>query len=263
MNAILAAEDIAVSFGSNRVLKSVSFELAEGEVLGCIGPNGAGKTVMLNIITGILKPDKGRLVFKGRNILKHDVAERARNGFGRTFQIPRSFSNMTAYENSLVGAMFGGGQSERMASRRVCEILSRIGLDDKKFDFAGKLSLLDRKRLEIGMALASNPEVLLLDEVAGGLTESEVARILEIVSWIKSSGISIIWIEHVLQTMLHGTDRVMLLAEGRNMLCGLPRDVMASREVEEVYLGVTGKPPRRRRKQFDAMPVERQGDGDA
>lgn len=252
MSVLLTVEDLSVSFGSNTVLKSVSFELGEGEVLGCIGPNGAGKTVMLNIITGIQKPDGGRFVFMGRDIMRLNVAERARIGVGRTFQIPRAFANMTAYENVLVGAVFGGGLSERTAGLKACEILSMIGLRRKISDFAGKLSLLDRKRLEIGVALASAPKALLLDEVAGGLTESEVTEILRIVAWIKSTGIGVIWIEHVLQTMLHGTDRVMLLAEGRNMLCGLPSDVMASREVEEAYLGAAREAPQRNRRRFGA-----------
>ncbi len=116
---ILTAEDIAISFGSNQVLKSVSFELSEGEVLGVIGPNGAGKTVMLNIITGILKADKGRLDFMGRDVFKQSIVERAKNGIGRTFQVPRSFSNMTVYENGLVGAVFGQSKSERTSGRRV------------------------------------------------------------------------------------------------------------------------------------------------
>ena len=248
MSIVLAAEDIAISFGSNHVLKSVSFVLGEGEVLGVIGPNGAGKTVMLNVIAGILKPDKGRLSFRGQDIFRYSVAQRARIGIGCTFQIPRPFSHMTVYENCLVGAVFGCGLSERAAGRRVHEIFDLIGLAHKKRDFAGKLSLLDRKRLEIGMALASEPKVLLLDEVAGGLTESEVTEILKIVAHIKYSGVGIIWIEHVLQTMLHGTDRVMLLAEGENILCGPPDEVMASPEVEMVYLGVAEKAPGKRRK---------------
>ncbi|MDR1245424.1 MAG: ATP-binding cassette domain-containing protein [Clostridiales Family XIII bacterium] len=262
MSALLTVEDISISFGNNRVLESVSFELSEGEVLGCIGPNGAGKTVMLNIITGMQKPDGGRFIFMGRDITRLNVADRARIGVGRTFQIPRAFANMTAYENVLVGAVFGGGQSERAAGRKACDILSVIGLSSKTSDFAGKLSLLDRKRLEIGVALASDPKALLLDEVAGGLTESEVTEILRIVGWIKSSGVGVVWIEHVLQTMLHGTDRVMLLSDGRNMLCGSPSEVMASREVEDAYLGVDRGTPRRKRRRFGTEFAERNGNRD-
>ncbi|MCL2392121.1 MAG: ATP-binding cassette domain-containing protein [Oscillospiraceae bacterium] len=251
---ILTAEDIAVSFGSNHVLKSVSFELGAGEVLGVIGPNGAGKTVLLNVISGIQKADKGKLVFKGQDLLKQSVVQRARNGFGRTFQIPRSFSQMTVFENCLVGAVFGRDMTERASKQKVREVLELIGLEQKKYEFAGKLGLLERKRLEIGMALTSDPKVLLLDEVAGGLTESEVTEVLEIVRRIKSSGIGIMWIEHVLQTMLSGTDRVMLLAEGTNVISGLPEEVMASPEVERVYLGSADNILKRKRKKFGAGP---------
>ncbi|MDR1571490.1 MAG: ATP-binding cassette domain-containing protein [Clostridiales Family XIII bacterium] len=237
MNTILEVRDLGISFGSNQVLKSVSFDLYENEILGVIGPNGAGKTVMLNILSGILKPGKGSVSFMGRDILPMSIVERTRLGFGRTFQIPRSFENMTAYENGLIGSVYGTGATERAASLKVPAILEMIGLSDRKGVFAGKLGLIDRKRLEIGVALASNPKLLLLDEVAGGLTESEVSDILGIVRGIKEAGVSVIWIEHVLQTMLEGTDRVMLLAEGRDVVCGPPEAVMSSKEVETAYLG--------------------------
>lgn len=234
---ILAVSDLAISFGSNQVLNSVNFELNDSEVLGVIGPNGAGKTVMLDILTGILKPTAGRITYLGEDITNKSLFDRCRMGFGRTFQIPRPFEKMTAYENIMVGGIFGAGLSQKAAGRKAADILELTGLYMKAGAFSGKLGLLDRKRLEIGVALASDPKMLLLDEVAGGLTESEVSDILEIVVKLKTSGISIIWIEHVLKTMLEGTDRVMCLAEGRDIICGLPAEVMASREVSEVYLG--------------------------
>lgn len=237
MNPVLTVEDLGISFGSNHVLKGVSFEVYENEVLGVIGPNGAGKTVMLNILTGILKPTKGRIVFQKEDITNKSITDRCRNGFGRTFQVPRSFEKMTVLENVMVGGVYGDRLPERNAQKKAVEVLEMIGLAAKRDLFAGKLSLLDRKRLEIGRALASNPKVLMLDEVAGGLTESEVAKILEIVGMIKEQGVSIIWIEHVLRTMLEGTDRVMCLAEGRDVICGSPSDVMGSKEVADVYLG--------------------------
>ena len=234
---VLAVSELAISFGSNHVLSSVSFELGESEVLGVIGPNGAGKTVMLDILTGLLKPSAGSIDFMGEDITNRSLNDRCRLGLGRTFQIPRPFVKLTAYENVMVGGIFGDGLSERAASAKAADILELIGLTSKAGTFAGKLGLLDRKRLEIGVALASNPKVLLFDEVAGGLTESEVVEILEIVFKLKSGGISIVWIEHVLKTMLEGTDRVICLAQGRNVICGLPAEVMASKEVAEVYLG--------------------------
>lgn len=238
MEPILKVEHLAVSFGHNHVLKDVNFELGDNEILGIIGPNGAGKTVMLNLITGILKPTGGKITYMGQDITNQKITERVKQGFGRTFQVPRSFEKMTAYENVMTGGMFGDGLSQQAAGKRAVEILELIGLKDKGNTVAGQLGLLDRKRLEIGIALASKPKILLFDEVAGGLTESEVANILEIVKVLKAEGYAIIWIEHVIQTMLHGTDRVLLLADGKDVICGLPADVMASPEVEEVYLGV-------------------------
>lgn len=234
---ILSVTDLAISFGSNHVLNRVNFELNDCEVLGVIGPNGAGKTVMLDIITGLLKPTAGKIIYMGEDITNKSLYDRCRMGLGRTFQIPRPFEQLTAYENIMVGGIFGDGLSQKAAGQKAAEILEFTGLYSKSATFAGKLGLLDRKRLEIGVALASDPKMLLLDEVAGGLTESEVVDILEIVVKLKNGGVSIIWIEHVLKTMLEGTDRVMCLAQGRDIICGLPADVMASKEVTEVYLG--------------------------
>ena len=241
MAKILSVQDLAISFGNNHVLKSVNFDLDHNEVLGVIGPNGAGKTVMLNILTGILKPTAGKILFKGKDITGAGITERVRMGFGRTFQIPRSFEKMTAYENIMCGGVYGDGLNEKQAGERALGVLRTIGLSSKADTFAGKLNLLDRKRLEIGSAMASNPEVLFLDEAAGGLTETEVVEILEIVRTLKGSGCTIIWIEHVIQTMLQGTDRILLLSGGKDIITGLPYDVMTSEECETVYLGVKKK----------------------
>lgn len=237
MNAVLSVKDLGISFGSNHVLKSLNFELYQNEVLGVIGPNGAGKTVMLNVLTGILKPTKGQIIYLGKAITHKSITERVRGGFGRTFQVPRPFEKMSVFENVIVAGVYGAMMSEKEAKNKAIELLDLIGLGDKIELMAGKLSLLDRKRLEIGRGLAINPKILLFDEVAGGLTESEVAKILDVVRMIKSRGISIIWIEHVLQTMREGTDRVLLLSEGRDVICGHPNDVMESKEVCECYLG--------------------------
>ena len=235
---VLSAKDIVISFGSNHVLKGVSFEVGEQEILGVIGPNGAGKTVMLNILSGILKPTGGSVHFMGQNITNMKIVNRVRNGLARTFQIPRSFERMTTYENIMVGGIYGEKLSEKEAGRLALEILERIGLIDRRNDLAGTLGLLDRKRLEIGIAMASRPKLLLLDEVAGGLTESEIANVISIVKSVKEQGASVIWIEHVLQTMIDGTDRVMCLAEGTNIITGLPQEVLQSKVVSDVYLGV-------------------------
>ena len=237
MREILTVRDLGISFGSNHVLKSVSFQLGQGEVLGVIGPNGAGKTVMLNVLTGILKPTKGTIEFQGREIAGQDIAERCRGGIGRTFQVPRPFEKMTVFENIMVGGVFGAGMTERQAKEKALEVARTIGLSDKLRLFAGKLGLLDRKRLEIGRALATEPKILLLDEVGGGLTESEVGLIIDLVTTVKKQGVSVIWIEHIIRTMLEGTDRVLLLADGVDVICGKPLDVMNSKEVSRVYMG--------------------------
>lgn len=241
MEPLLNVEHLSISFGSNKVLKDVNFELNQNEILGIIGPNGAGKTVMLNILTGIMKPSGGTVTFMGEDITNKNINERVHIGIGRTFQVPRAFEKMSAYENIMTGGVFGNNMSQNAAGSRAVEILELIGLQDKTMTLAGSLSLLDRKRLEIGVAMASNPKILLFDEVAGGLTESEIESILDIVADLKKDGYSIIWIEHVIQTMLKGTDRVLLVADGLNIICGHPHEVMVSEEVERVYLGVKKK----------------------
>ena len=237
MSAILTVENLGISFGSNHVLKDINFTLGEGEVLGVIGPNGAGKTVMLNILTGILKPTKGTIRFQDKEISHEGVTERCRGGIGRTFQVPRPFEQMTVFENIMVGGVFGAGMSEAEAKKKALEVAKIIKLDNKLDLFAGKLGLLDRKRLEIGRALATEPKILLLDEVGGGLTESEMGLIIDLVKTIKKQGVSVIWIEHIIRTMLEGTDRVMLVADGVDVITGKPLDVMNSAEVKKVYMG--------------------------
>lgn len=237
MDTALQVQDIGISFGNNHVLKSLSFDVRKNEILGVIGPNGAGKTVMLNVLTGIVQPTKGEIIFQGKNIIEKTITERCRMGFGRTFQVPRPFEKMTVFENVIVGGVYGGQINEKEGRKRALDLIEMAGLEDKKEWFAGKLGLLDRKRLEIARALASHPKILLFDEVAGGLTESEVGNILTIVKKIKEMGISIIWIEHVLKIMREGTDRILLLAEGSNMICGSPEEVMQSKQVHDVYLG--------------------------
>lgn len=236
-NVILEAKNLGISFGNNHVLKSVNFELHKNEVLGVIGPNGAGKTVMLNILTGILKPTSGEVLYEGEDISHMGVSQRCHKGIGRTFQVPRPFEKMTVLENIMVGAVFGGKMSEKQAKEKAVEIAETIGLKNKLPLFASKLGLLDRKRLEIGRGLATNPKILLLDEVGGGLTETEVGYVIDMVKEIKAQGVSVIWIEHIIRTMLEGTDRVLLLAEGQNVVCGNPFDVMQSKEVSAVYMG--------------------------
>ncbi len=234
---LLVVSGLSRSFGSLAAVSDLSFEVRKGEILGIMGPNGAGKTTVFNLLTGVLKPDTGAIVLDGQDITRLSAAKRCRAGIGRTYQIPRPFAKMTVLENLMVAAVYGGGLKEKKAKKKSDEILELIDLPSVRNDFAGSLSLLDRKRLELGRALATQPRLILIDEVAGGLTEKEVEHLLGIVKEIQRQGITIVWIEHIMMMMSEGADRVLCIAEGKNMQCGDPSEVMCSKEVLECYLG--------------------------
>lgn len=234
---LLVVKNLSRSFGSLAAVSNLSFEVRRGEILGIMGPNGAGKTTVFNLLTGVMKADTGSIVLDGRDITRLSAARRCRAGIGRTYQIPRPFAKMTVLENLMVAAVHGGGLQEKKAKRTSDQILELIGLPAVRNKFAGSLSLLDRKRLELGRALASQPSLILIDEVAGGLTEKEVEHLLVIVKEIQRRGITIIWIEHIMMMMSEGADRILCIAEGKHMQCGQPAEVMCSKEVLECYLG--------------------------
>jgi branched-chain amino acid transport system ATP-binding protein len=234
---ILTAQGLSKAFGSVQAVADISMDVRKGEILGILGPNGSGKTTLFNLLTGVYRPDGGRVVLSGRDITRLPVHERVRLGIGRTYQIPRPFGNMTVLENLLVAATQGGRKSEAAAREDVDEILEMTGLGPLKYQFARTLTLLDRKRLETARALATGPELLLLDEIAGGLTEAEAHQVLKIIRAVNERGVSIIWIEH-LMAMMEGVDRILALDQGRRLLCGAPRDVMSSEEVLACYMGV-------------------------
>lgn len=238
MSDILKVEHLSKSFGKLYAVNRLSFEVRKGEILGIMGPNGAGKTTVFNLITGAMSPDSGTITFQGKEITREAPASRCRKGIGRTYQIPRPFDNMSVLENLLVGAVHGGGLRERRAKEISYEILELIGLDHVRDTLAGTLPLLDRKRLELGRALATQPTLILLDEIAGGLTEKEAAQVLEIVRKIWGQGITIVWIEHILMMMSEGCHRLLVISEGHWLQCGSPQEVMCSPEVLECYLGV-------------------------
>jgi len=234
---LLVVRDLSRSFGSLAAVSDLSFEVHRGEILGIMGPNGAGKTTVFNLLTGVLKPDTGGIVLDGRDITRLSAARRCRAGIGRTYQIPRPFAKMTVLENLMVAAVHGGGLREKKARKKSDEILEQINLPAVRNDLAGSLSLLDRKRLELGRALATQPSLILIDEVAGGLTEKEVEHLLGIVKEIQRYGITIVWIEHIMMMMSEGADRVLCIAEGKRLQCGNPSEVMCSKEVLACYLG--------------------------
>ena len=239
MTVVLETAGLRKSFGGVLVIDDLSVQLNEGEALGIIGPNGAGKTTLFNLMTGVHRPDDGRVVFKGRDITHVPRQDRCRQGIGRTYQIPRPFSDMSVFENVLVCASYARGMSERASYRRCVETLELTRLTDKANQRAGTLTLLNRKRLELARALAGDPTVLLLDEIAGGLTEAEVDELIETVRDLHAEGVSIIWIEHIMHALLASVDRIFAINFGRKIAEGEPEDVMCSDEVQACYMGGT------------------------
>lgn len=235
---ILELTDVSKSFGALKVAQSVSFTLDRGEALGIIGPNGAGKSTLFNLITGNVPVDDGTILFDGRDVTRLPPMRRCMAGIGRTFQIPQPFGKLTVFENLLVAAGFGANEREGDAAARCAEILVDTGLADRANHAAGSLSLLQRKRLELARALATDPKVLLLDEIAGGLTEGECQALVETIRAVHGRGVSIIWIEHVLHALNSVVERLLVLDFGRVVGIGEPAAIMASREVREIYLGI-------------------------
>lgn len=239
MALMLETVGLRKSFGGVLVIDDLSISVAEGEALGIVGPNGAGKTTWFNLITGAVHADAGKVVFDGKDITRQPRHERVRAGIGRTFQIPRPFVGMTVFENILVGATYGRGMSERASYDRCIEVLDLTGLHKKVNVLAGSLTLLDRKRLELARALATDPKLLLLDEIAGGLTEAEVLDLIEEIKGLRKLGVTIVWIEHIVHALLAVVDRISVIQFGRNLCEGDPHEVMNSAEVQACYMGGT------------------------
>ena len=232
-DTILSFEHVNAGYGRVQILNDLSFEMKRGEVYGVIGPNGCGKTTMFNALIGLIIPTKGKIAYDGHDVTKTNAAARCKLGIGRTYQVPRPFEGMSVFENVLVASVHGAGHSEKDGRRVALEALKLTELYEKREIRAGELTLLDRKRLEIARALGTEPKLLLLDEVAAGLTEAEVQDVMKMVANLKAAGYSIIWIEHVIQTMVESTDTLMCMSEGHNLLVGEPLEVMNSKLVEE------------------------------
>lgn len=238
MAIILELADVSRSFGRLLVCNKISLSLEQGAALGILGPNGAGKTTLLNLISGDLPVSSGRIFFRGVEVTGLPAYQRCRMGIGRTFQIPRPFSAMTVFENLLVGAMYGHNLREK-ASYELChEILSLTGLIQHANTLAGNLRLLDRRRLELARALATQPVLLLLDEIAGGLTDQEVRRLLDVIHAIRQQGITIIWIEHIIHALVASVDRILAINFGTKLAEDRPDRIINSPEFQQIYFGV-------------------------
>ena len=234
---ILDLDDISKRFGQLKVADAISFGVTEGEALGIVGPNGAGKTTLFSLIGGALRPDRGRVRLLGKDITDASPQARCAAGIARTHQVPRPFGRLTVFENVLVGACFATPRSEKDAVDLCGAVLETTGLLRHANKLAGALPLLDRKRLELARALATRPRVLLLDEIAGGLTEGECAVLIDMIRAIGASGVSILWIEHIVHALLAVVTRLVVLNFGQVVAEGEPRAVMASQAVREIYLG--------------------------
>ncbi len=238
---LLEVRAVSKRYGSLEVVDDLSFAVAPGEALGVVGPNGAGKTTMLDLISGTARVDAGAVLLDGADVTTTTSAHRCRSGIGRTYQVPRPFPDLTVFENVLVGAVFGARLRQQAAYDAAREALAVTGLLPVADDRAGSLRLLDRKRLELARALATGPRLVLLDEIAGGLTDAELPALLDTVQGVKDQGVGVVWIEHIVHALLAVVDRLMCLTYGRLLAIGEPREVLRSPEVVEVYLGRTAE----------------------
>lgn len=238
MAALLELDRVTKAYGALTVAHNLSLTVSEGEALGVIGPNGAGKSTMFNLITGDVRPDAGRVRFGGADITGKPAHARSRMGIGRSYQIPQPFADMTVFENLLVGAIYGGGRSERESYDHCAEVLELTGLLERANAPARSLTLLQRKRLELARALAMRPRLLLLDEIGGGLTEQECLALVETIRAIHARGTTIVWIEHIVHALLSVASRLIVLNFGEVIAQGEPRAVMAEPRVQEIYMGI-------------------------
>lgn len=235
---ILVLDKIYKRFGAIIIAESIDLSLGDGEALGIIGPNGAGKTTLFGIASGAVRPDSGRVLLDGRDITALPPERRCRLGIARSYQVPQPFSGMTVFENVVVAAAFGQGRREREVYRECADVLERSGLAAKANRLAGSLTLLDRKRLELARAIATAPRVLLLDEVAGGLTDHECAMLVDLTKEIRKAGVSIVWIEHIVHALTSVVDRLAVLHGGAIIAEGEPAAVIRSPRVQEIYMGM-------------------------
>jgi len=234
---IVEAISVGQRFGALAVLDSVDFGVHAGEAVGIVGTNGAGKTTLLNLLAGALRPTAGAIHFRGRDVTGVGAAQRCRLGIARAHQVPRPFGGMTVFENIFVGAAWGGGRRGPSACDRAIEVVSLCGLADVANRRAESLGLLHRKRLELARSIATDPTVVLLDEIGAGLTDAEAAELVLTIREIRRGGVAIVWIEHIVHVLVQVVDRLVCLDAGRVIADGEPAAVMRDPAVVHAYLG--------------------------
>jgi branched-chain amino acid transport system ATP-binding protein len=235
--AILTAAGLSKRFNALVVLNNVDFVIAPGEAIGIVGPNGAGKTTLLNVLSGAYPPSAGAVTFLDHDVTKLGAAQRCRLGIARSHQIPRPFGGMTVFENLHVAASIGGNLHGEAANRACVESLELCGMMPVANRRAETLGLLDRKRLEMARALATGPQVLLLDEIGGGLTDAEAAVLVTVIQSIVARGVAVVWIEHIVHVLLQVVTRLVCMDAGKILANGDPEAVMSDPAVVDAYLG--------------------------
>jgi branched-chain amino acid transport system ATP-binding protein len=236
-DVLLSAHGLRKLYGALVVLDGVDFEVRRGDAIGIVGPNGAGKTTLLSLLSGSQAATAGSIGFKGRDVSTLDAATRCRMGIVRTHQVPQPFSGMTAFENVFTAATHGGGFHQKEAYERCIDAIELCGMTKVANRRAATLGLLDRKRLELTRALATNPQVLLLDEIGGGLTDGEASELVQTIKVLHARDIAIVWIEHIVHVLLQVAQRLVCMDSGRVIAQGNPQEVLSNATVVDAYLG--------------------------
>jgi branched-chain amino acid transport system ATP-binding protein len=230
------ANNVTKRFGGLTAVNSVDFNVKEGEIVGLIGPNGAGKTTFFNVISGFMRPDEGNIRFKGNSIVGHKPSDICKRGMTRTFQIVKPFPEMTVTDNVLVGA-FNHHFDANAARKKAREVIELVGLGPQAEKLGGELTVAGRKRVELAKALATEPKLMLLDEVMAGLTPSEVTGMIEVLGRVKDAGVTMVIVEHVMQVIMNLSDRIYVLHHGEAIAEGSPKAITSDPRVMEAYLG--------------------------